>query len=328
VLFGLRFDLRNPGFAGVSAGERLRAALDMCEWADQRGALALTVSEHHGSEDGYLPSPMVMAAAIGARTSSAMVSVAALIAPFHDPLRLAEDVAVADLACGGRLVLIIAGGYLPREFEMFDVPMNERPRRVREVVDTLRKASSGEPFEYRGRTVRITPATTNPGGPMIMLGGTSEGAARRAARIADGFVPSEPGCWEHYRDECIQLGKPDPGPFTMKGPLGGQLVLAEDVEKAWDELGPYFLYETQAYGEWEADAARSADPGRPATFRPMSSVDEVRESGQYRIVTPDEWKQELAGQDDPGMPVFHPMVGGIPPELAWRHLHLFEEAFL
>ena len=121
MLFGLRFDLRNPEFAGVSASERLHAALDMCEWADQRGALALTVSEHHGSEDGYLPSPMVMAAAIGARTSNAMVSVAALIAPFHDPLRLAEDVAVADLACRGRLALIIAGGYVPREFEMFDV---------------------------------------------------------------------------------------------------------------------------------------------------------------------------------------------------------------
>ena len=54
----------------------------------------------------------------------------------------------------------------------------------------------------------------------------------------------------------------------------------------------------------------------------------MRESGQYRILTPDEWAQERAEDDDPGMPIFHPMVGGIPPELAWRHLHLFEEAFL
>lgn len=324
MLFGLRFDLRNPDFAGVSATERARAALDMCEWADQRGALALTVSEHHGADDGYLPSPLVMAAAIAGRTSNAMITVAALVAPFHDPLRLAEDVAVVDVLSGGRLILIVAGGYLPHEFEMFDVPLNERPKRVREAVETLRAASSSEPFEYRGRTVRVSPPTTNPGGPMIMLGGTSEGAARRAARIADGFVPSEPGCWEHYRDECVALGKPDPGPFSMKGPLGGQLVLAEDVERAWDELGPYFLYETQAYGAWEAAAEAT---GRPATFRPMASIDEVRESGQYRILTPDEWAKELA-DEEPGMPVFHPMVGGIPPELAWRHLHLFEEAFL
>lgn len=324
MLFGLRFDLRNPAFAGVSATDRARAALDMCEWADQRGALALTVSEHHGSDDGYLASPLVMAGAIAARTSNAMISVAALIAPFHDPLRLAEDTAVVDALSGGRLVLIIAGGYVPAEFEMFDVPPSERPKRVREVVTTLKQAWTGEPFEYRGRTVQITPATTNPGGPMIMLGGTSEAAARRAARIADGFVPSEPECWEHYRDECVKLGKPDPGAFGIRGPLGGQVVLAEDVERAWGELGPYFLYEAQAYGAWEASAS---DPGRPATFVSMSSVEEVRESGQYRILTPGEWAKELA-EEEPGMPVFHPMVGGIPPELAWRHLRLFEEAFL
>ena len=324
MLFGLRFDLRNPSFAGVTSAERVQAALDMCEWADRHGAMALTVSEHHGADDGYLPSPLVMASAIAARTSNAMITVAALVAPFHDPLRLAEDAAVVDLVSGGRLVLIVGGGYLPAEFAMFDVPMSERPQRVRETFATLRAAWTGEPFDYRGRTVQVTPAPTNPGGPMLLLGGTSEGAARRAARIADGFVPSEPRCWEHYRDECLRLGKPDPGPCTITS-FGDQIVLAEDVEQAWGELGPYFLYETQAYGAWEAEAAAS---GRPATFTAMSSVDEVRESGQYRILTPDEWAKELAEEDEPSMPVFHPMVGGIPPHLAWRHLHLFEEAFL
>jgi alkanesulfonate monooxygenase SsuD/methylene tetrahydromethanopterin reductase-like flavin-dependent oxidoreductase (luciferase family) len=237
---------------------------------------------------------------------------------------VAEDAAVVDLVSGGRLVLIIGGGYLPSEFEMFGVPMEERPARVRETVATLRAAWSGEPFEFRGRTVRVTPTPSNPGGPMLLLGGTSEGAARRAARIGDGFVPSEPECWVHYRDECLQLGKPDPGPCTIKS-FGDQVVLATDVEQAWDELGPYFLHETQTYGAWEQEASAS---GRPATFRPMASVEEVRESGQYRILTPDQWAEELAGDDAPDMPVFHPMVGGIPPALAWRHLHLFEEAFL
>lgn len=324
MLFGLRFDLRNPPFAGVTNAERVQAALEMCEWADQRGAMALTVSEHHGSDDSYLPSPLVMASAIAARTSNAMITVAALVAPFHDPLRLAEDAAVVDLISGGRLVLIIGGGYRPSEFAMFDVPLSERPERVREAFAVCKAAWTGEPFEHRGRTVTVTPAPTNPGGPIMLMGGTSEGAARRAARIADGFVPSEPECWEHYRDECLTLGKPDPGPCTIKG-FGDQLVLAEDVEKAWDELGPYFLYETQAYGAWEQEAASR---GRPATFRPMASVDDVRESGQYRILTPDQWAEELAGTDEPEMPVFHPMVGGVPPALAWRHLRLFEEAFL
>jgi alkanesulfonate monooxygenase SsuD/methylene tetrahydromethanopterin reductase-like flavin-dependent oxidoreductase (luciferase family) len=325
MLFGLRFDLRNPPFAGVSASERAQAALDMCEWADQRGAMALTVSEHHGSDDGYLPSPLVMAAAIAARTKTSMITVAAIIAPFHDPIRLAEDAAVVDLISGGRLVLIVGGGYLPSEFEMFGVPMSERPKRVRDAFRVCRAAWSGEPFEHEGRTVSVFPTPTNPGGPIMLMGGTSEGAARRAARIADGFVPSEPECWEHYRDESVKLGKPDPGPCPISS-FGDQLVLAEDVESAWDELGPYFLYETQAYGAWESEAA--SREGRPPTFRPMASVEEVRESGQYRILTPDEWAKELAEAEGDQMPVFHPMVGGIPPALAWRHLRLFENAFL
>jgi alkanesulfonate monooxygenase SsuD/methylene tetrahydromethanopterin reductase-like flavin-dependent oxidoreductase (luciferase family) len=322
MMFGLRFDLRNPPFAGVAMADRYRAALDMCEWADARSAMSLTVSEHHGSDDGYLPSPLVMASAIGARTSNAAIAIAALIAPFYDPLRLAEDAAVVDLVTGGRLALILGGGYVPGELDMFGVARSERPARVREAVATLRAAWTGEPFEYRGRTVQVHPTPAQPGGPSIMLGGTSEGAARRAAHIADGFVPSEPTCWQFYRDECLKLDKPDPGP-GMTGGHGDQVALAENPETAWPELGPYFLYETNAYGAWQAAAGIVA-----TTYRPMSTVDEVRESGQYRILTPDEYAKETAEAGDLAYAIFHPMVGGIPPELAWRHLHLFEEACL
>ena len=321
MLFGLRFDLRNPAFAGVSATDRYQTALDMCEWADRRGAAFISVSEHHGSDDGYLPSPLVMAAAIGARTSNAAIGINALVASFHDPLRLAEDIAVVDLVCGGRFNVTIAGGYLPAEFDMFGVPLTERAARVRETVATLRAAWTGEPFEYRGRTVQVHPVPAQPGGPKIILGGTSEGAARRAARIADGFIPSEPECWEFYRDECVKLGKDDPGP-GMTG-HGDTVILAEDPEAAWSELGPHFLYETNAYGTWQAAAGIGA-----ATYRPMSDIDEVRASGQYRILTPDEYRQELAAAGDLPFAMFHPMVGGIPPTAAWRHLHLFEDAFL
>ena len=262
-----------------------------------------------------------MAAAIGARTANVAIGINAIVAPFHDPLRLAEDAAVTDLICGGRLNLTIAGGYLPSEFDMFGVALHERPARVREAVATLRAAWTGEPFEFRGRTVRVQPTPAQPGGPKILLGGTSEAAARRAARIADGFIPSEPECWEFYRDECITLGKPDPGPgFTGHGDT---VVLAEDPESAWAELGPFFLHDTNAYGTWQASAGISA-----ATYRPMADIDEVRASGQYRILTPDEYGKEMDDAGDAAFAIFHPMVGGIPPEAAWRHLHLFEEAFL
>lgn len=320
MIFGIRFDCRNPGFAGVDLADRYRALLDMCEWADRRGALFVGLSEHHGSDDDYLPSPLVMAAAIAARTAKVRIGIHALVASFHDPLRLAEDAAVVDVLSGGRLDLTIAGGYVKEEFDMFGATLSERPARVREAVATLRAAWTGEPFEFRGRTVRVRPRPVQPGGPKILLGGTSEGAARRAARIADGFIPSEPACWQFYREECLKLGKPDPGPGMLSG-QGDVVILAEDPEAAWTELGPYFLHETNAYGAWQAAA------NVEATYEPQESIDALRAGGQYRILTPDDYAAELKAAGF-AFAVLHPMVGGIPPDLAWRHLRLFEAAFL
>ncbi|HEX4528997.1 MAG TPA: LLM class flavin-dependent oxidoreductase, partial [Acidimicrobiia bacterium] len=48
-LFGLRFDFRNPDFAGTTMAERYEAALDMAEWADRLGFVIIVLSEHHGS---------------------------------------------------------------------------------------------------------------------------------------------------------------------------------------------------------------------------------------------------------------------------------------
>jgi alkanesulfonate monooxygenase SsuD/methylene tetrahydromethanopterin reductase-like flavin-dependent oxidoreductase (luciferase family) len=320
MLFIMRFDLRNPAHAGVDLADRYEAALDMMEWADKHGALAVSLSEHHGSDDGYLPSPLVMAAAAAARTTNVAIAINALIAPFYDPLRLAEDVAVVDRLSRGRLSLTIAGGYAEHEFEMFGVDPSERPARVRETVATLRSAWTGEPFDYRGRRVQVRPTPAQPGGPNILLGGSSEPAARRAARIADGFIPSEPGCWEFYRDECLKLGKPDPGPAWMSA-TADVVVLAEDPETAWPKIGPYLLHESNAYGAW--NPAAGAD-----RFRTVADLDALRTGGQYRILTPDEYAAELRTEGDGAIAKLHPMVGGIPPELAWEHLHLFEEAFL
>src|SRR5215831_17312058 len=158
VLFGLRFDFRNPAFAGTTPADRYAAALEMAEWADGLGCVSIAVSEHHGSPDGYLPSPLTMVAAMAARTTNVRFMVAALIAPFHDPLRLAEDMVVLDHLTRGRVDLIVAGGYVREEFAMFGVPMNERAMRVTETVDTLKAAFTGEPFSFRGRTVHVTPA--------------------------------------------------------------------------------------------------------------------------------------------------------------------------
>ncbi|RYE50885.1 MAG: LLM class flavin-dependent oxidoreductase [Hyphomicrobiales bacterium] len=316
----LRFDFRNPSFAGTVMADRYAAALDMAEWADNLGVpVTIAVSEHHGSADGYLPSPAVMLAALAARTKQAKLSVAALIAPFHDPLRIAEDFCVLDNLSKGRVDMIVAGGYAPSEFEMFGVPISERPKRVTELVKTLKQAFAGEPFEYRGRTVHITPAPYRPGGPRVIMGGASEPAARRAARIADGFVPSDPNVWGFYRDEMQNLGKPDPGPAI--GAAAEVTALATDVESGWDEMGDYFLHETNAYGAWKVAAGEATPydvyPGQVA----------LRAANRYHVITPEQMVKQLKAAPYPAAQ-FHPLCGGMPISAAWCSLKLFEEEVL
>jgi alkanesulfonate monooxygenase SsuD/methylene tetrahydromethanopterin reductase-like flavin-dependent oxidoreductase (luciferase family) len=322
AFFGLRFDFRNPSFAGTTMAERYRTALDMAEWADDLGAVALILSEHHGSDDGYLPSPLPLAAAIAARTKNVRINLAALVTSFHDPLRLAEDVAVVDLISEGRLDLVLTNGYVGEEFAMFDQPMGRRAQRTSELVSVLRQAWTGEPFEYRGRTVTVTPRPHQEGGPTINLGGSTEPAARRAARIADGFMPSTPAVWEFYRDEVIQLGRPDPGPHP-----GGNtdfVHLAADPDVGWQRIAPHAMHEVNAYGAWMAKAGLSDTGG----YVPVADADALRATGQYRVLTPDQMVAELTEQGPFGFVAFHPLMGGIPPELAWESLHLFEHEVL
>jgi alkanesulfonate monooxygenase SsuD/methylene tetrahydromethanopterin reductase-like flavin-dependent oxidoreductase (luciferase family) len=319
MFFGLRFDFRNPEMAGTTTTERYSAALEMAQWADALDCMSVTVSEHHGSSDGYLPSPIPMVAAMAARTTKTRFMIAALLAPFYDPLRLAEDMAVLDNLSRGRVDLIVGAGYVPGEFAMFDVPRSARASRVTETVHTLRAAFSGEPFEYRGRTVQVTPKPDRPGGPAILLGGSSEKAARRAARIADGFVPSLPEVWDFYRDELKTLGRPDPGP----SPTGGvQVVMfAKDPEQGWDEMAPFFLHETNAYGAWQAQSELESP------YHTVADTDALRTTGQYRVVSPEQFVEEQLTSPVPYL-MLHPLCGGMPIELAWSSLRLFEHEVL
>ena len=165
----------------------------------------------------------------------------------------------------------------------------------------------------------MTPPPYRPGGPSIMLGGSSEPAARRAARIADGFIPSVPEVWDFYRDEVQQLGRPDPGP----SPIGENrtVALAKDADTGWEQMAPFFLHETNAYGAWQAQD----DIASP--YRTVDDIDQLRARGQYCVLTPEEFVAELEAAPFP-FAMFHPLCGGMPPDLAWSSLRLFESEVL
>src|SRR6201997_5619972 len=160
------------------------AVPEMCGWAEGHGGVAAVFCEHHGSEDGYLPSPFLLASAAAARTQRLVLSLI-LILPFYEPVRLAEDMAVLDILSGGRASYILALGYRPEEFEHFGVALSDRGRLADEKLALLRRLLAGETVVQDGRRIMVTPRPQTAGGPGLMWGGGSLAAARRAGR--DGF---------------------------------------------------------------------------------------------------------------------------------------------
>src|SRR5690606_23315685 len=117
--------------------ELYAAALDQSAYCESSGFDSLVLSEHHGTPDGYLPSPLIAAAAITARTSTIPITVAALLVRLHDPLRLVEDIAVLDHLSRGRVTYVFGLGYRRAEYEMFDREWASRGADIEDSIRTL-----------------------------------------------------------------------------------------------------------------------------------------------------------------------------------------------
>ena len=124
-MFMLRFDMRAPA-GGPTTTDLYRTAIDMAAWGESHGCISTLISEHHTSPDGYLPSPIVLATAIAARTTTMPIVVGALLLNFYDPIKLAEDMVVLDIISGGRVSYVIGLGYRSEEHAMFGVDMGTR----------------------------------------------------------------------------------------------------------------------------------------------------------------------------------------------------------
>ncbi|PQM48771.1 Alkanal monooxygenase alpha chain [Mycobacterium talmoniae] len=186
-MFTLRFDMRAPE-SGAPTTELYAAAIEMCAWAEKRGAIAAVLSEHHGTEDGHLPAPLLLAAAIAARTERLAIMLAAVVLPFWDPVRLAEEMSVLDIISNGRVSYALGIGHRAAEYEHFGVDLRRRGQLADAKLALLLRLLRGEPVSHQGRRIHVTPRCVTPGGPPIMLAGGSPAAAKRAARHGLGLL--------------------------------------------------------------------------------------------------------------------------------------------
>ena len=318
----LRINMTGTESDPVAAARRYQSALDMAAYADANGFDSVNVEEHHCADNGWLPSPLTMAAAIAARTETCSIGIMALLVSLYDPVRLAEDLAVIDLISNGRLNFVAGMGYRETEFKAMNKPYATRGAWMDHVLDTLLAAWADEPFEYNGELINVTPKPMQRPHPLFLVGGMSKPAARRAARRGLPFGPpiASPDLEALYFEELAAHGHE--GGYVHTPPADfSVLFIAEDPDRAWQELGEYFLVEAVEYSSWKEEGLQ-----RPLEFE-SSSVEALREEKRYEIITPEECIHRHKTREQ-FFATLHPLIGGMPLQRAWDCLKLYTEQVL
>lgn len=313
----LFYDMRAPEM-GAPAVDLYGAAVEQTAWADKIGFSSVVLGEHHATTDGYLPSPVVLGAALAGATERILIRISLMLLPLYHPLRAAEDLAVLDLVSGGRLRLVVGVGYREEEYRQFGLNIKRRPSLMEEAVETLKQAWTGEIFEFRGESVRILPRPAQRPRPEIEMGGASPASAKRAARVADGYEPLAPKLFEIYVDELRAMGKPLPDvDASTAGTRPTYVFVSDDPPRDWARIAPHAVHDTNEYARYIGS--------QRGVFAPVTDPDELLSSGRYQVLTPDECVTEAEAT---GALVFKPLVGGLDPDIGWETLHLFADKVL
>jgi len=288
--FGLLSAQLRPGDAKdweQAYDETLRLAVH----AENAGFDSVWTTEHHFVDDGYMPSLLVTSAAIAARTSRIGIGTGVLLAPLHDPVRLAEDAATVQLISKGRLTLGLGLGWSPVELSAMGPGKRRRGRAMTEILDFLPKAWSGDPFEHNGELfqfprVGVRPTPQRP--IDVIVGGGAEAAVRRAARQADGFFSNAPAAQliDQVRwatDELVAAGR---DPTRFRWVHYSIMYPAADTRRGWEEAGQHIWHLTWKYGDMVPSAGRQGSiPAAPLLTQDRR--DELRERTVF--VGPSDW---------------------------------------
>jgi probable F420-dependent oxidoreductase len=218
-----------------------------------------------------------MLAAFAASTETILLGTGVVLAPFHDPLRLAEDAAVVDQLSGGRLLLGLGNGWREEEFRMFGVRRSERALRTEETIEILRRAWTGRRFSFEGRAfrydrVKVTPPPARPAGIPIYLGGYADKAVRRAGRLADGYVADaardDAPRFVALAEESARSAGRDPDSLAL---VLFRNAFVQHEGDAWETVAGGVAHQLGAYDAWDAGADTPEDDS--LTIAPRDRAD-------------------------------------------------------
>ncbi|QEC50571.1 LLM class flavin-dependent oxidoreductase [Baekduia soli] len=303
---GIYFDLRDPEPWRVGTDRVHGRALEAAEEADRRGLRSVWLSEHHLFADGYLPQPLVFAAAVAARTRTVRVGTAVLLAPLRPAIDIAEQAAVVDQLSGGRLELGLGAGYRVPEFEAFGVDPARRFALLEQRAVEVRALWEG---------AAVTPGPLQER-PPIWVGAHGARGARLAGRSGAGLLSLNPELWAPYLEARALAGHPLAG-LRVSGPLS--VLLADDPERTRALVAPYAEHQWATYDSYAHEGAPEG---------PLTRLFAARGAGApppVRVLTVEQAAAELTslGQRLPLGHVFlWERVAGMPDVIAERHVEL------
>ncbi len=271
--------MQSPPHKKRSHRELYAEMLEEVSMADQMGFDSAWLSEHHFLEDGYCPSLLLTAAAIAAKTKNIRIGTGVLLMPLHDPIRVAEDAAVADLISDGRIILGIGLGYRQEEFDGFGRTLKQRRGRMEESIEILTKSWADDAFSLDGKhyqldNVNVTPKPVQQPIP-IWIGAFTEPAIRRAARIgaplyvpAIGVIPIVKYLFDMHADLLKEYGC---NPDDVEKPLVREMYISDkNADDTWEDIKEHVTYTAKGYASWgsmvDTEGNLLSDPTDPILY--------------------------------------------------------------
>jgi alkanesulfonate monooxygenase SsuD/methylene tetrahydromethanopterin reductase-like flavin-dependent oxidoreductase (luciferase family) len=247
----LPYPLSGRHFKPELAVGNYREHLDAWALMEQLGFDGIGFNEHHTSPYGLMTSPNIMAAAASQRLSRMTILIYGNLLPIHEPLRLAEELAMLDCLTGGRLISGVARG-IPREYKAYNVNLADSRARFEEAWEIIKRAWTEDVFSFEGKfwtyhDVAIWPRPVQKPHPPVWVPVTTsqetmEWAARENAPITPGAVGTLAARQDmvRYYARCLEKQGHTITPEHVVTPAS--VYIADSREQALREAGPYTLY--------------------------------------------------------------------------------------
>jgi alkanesulfonate monooxygenase SsuD/methylene tetrahydromethanopterin reductase-like flavin-dependent oxidoreductase (luciferase family) len=243
---------------GADLGPELKNLLEQVRVAKASGLASLMVGQHFVSSPLQMFQAMPLLARLAAEAEGMRLGPGLLLLPLLNPVIVAEETATLDWLTGGNAIIGLGLGYRQEEFDSIGVPIKERVPRFVEAVEVIRKLWRDDVVEHRGRfhtlsKVQASIRPVRPGGPPIWMAGDSELPVKRAAKLADAWMPSPMVSQDNvgklgalFRETRAAAGLPPAAEF----PIIRECHVGSGAGNALDEVREPLSFKYEAYAQW------------------------------------------------------------------------------